>query len=254
MDANTKVNPKRLFRTTNRMHNTMMNIWNRITGKSSSSQARHLDPHIRQSLSDAVQEELQDDEELREVQEKLRQSTEQLQTIQEREQFLGIRIQQYRKALDEQRDHWRAEEERLARITKVTNIDEEKSDDLEQQSQMTATEFQQAEAALQRRLEKWQADEDALTSIIETHKVILASCERMRRTVLQLQDKEHRILQMRGDCEEFVKTAAELEQSETRRMEERESVNASDVESERNGSQHNVDDGNSSSNDDDVAV
>ncbi|GAX24914.1 hypothetical protein FisN_2Lh189 [Fistulifera solaris] len=214
-----------------------MNIWDRITGKlsSTSSRVRHLDPHVRQSWSAAVPTEFgQDDEELREVQAELRQSTEQLQTIQEREQFLGIRIQQYRKALNEQRDHWRAEQDRLGRSNKVTKDEERSGDPEEGQSFMTAAEFLQAEALLQKRLEKWQADEDALASIIETHKVILASCERMRRTVLQLQEKEQRILQMRGDCVEFIETAAELEQSETGRMEEGE--NASDDESERNGS------------------
>jgi hypothetical protein len=254
---------------------TMMNIWDRITGKLSSplhDQVRRLDPHIRQSLSAVVQEgflhddDNDDETQGHDLQAALRDSTEQLHKLQEREQFLGIRIQQYRKALEKQRDHWQAEQKRL--ITRKEEEEEEETirpEDLEEQQshRMTAVEFQQAEAALQRRWEKWQGDEDALASIIETHKVILASCERMRRTVVMLHEKEQRILQMRGDCEEFLETAAELEQasSERRTIEEEERVNVHefDDESERNGTQHhNAEDGNCATTEDghleDVAV
>lgn len=217
--------------------------------------ARNLDPHVRQALCDAVSEETAAGADaLREVQAELMQSNEQLKEIQEREQFLGLRTSQYRKALEEQMVLLHAEQDRLTAARKIMNeggegaeeekvpkaLDEEAMDPEEQTEQsikMSAEELEQAEAALKRRTEKWQADEQTLSSIVETHKVILASCENMRRSILVLQEKEKQILKMRGDCQKFLETAAELEHEEEEGPERRMEEHVAD-ESERNGSQN----------------
>lgn len=234
-------------------------------------QARHLDPIVRQSLCHVVsQETAEGADALREVQAELLLSNEQLQVIQEREQFLGIRTRQYRKALDEQMVLLQAEKDRLAVARKnkekgvieeeeeeklEETLDEEAMDPEQQQQQqqrpprtriLSTEELKQAEAVLHRRMEKWQADEQALSSIVETHKVILSSCENMRRSIFVLQEKEKKILKLRGDCEDFLDTAAALGQEEhdgsvriaEQRMNE-EVQSAQEDENERNGSQHN---------------
>lgn len=213
-------------------------------------QAANMDPTVRQSLFDAVsQETAAGADELREVQSELVQLKEQLNVTEEKEQFLGMRTRQYRKALDEQIVRLQAERDGLIAARKKIGGEGVHDDSLDEEAMdreeiiMSAEELEEAEAALERRMEKWEADEDALASIIETHKHILASCENMRRSIHLLQDKEKQILKLRGDCEEFLETAAELvneEDSPEITNERSEAPNEQTADGESNSSQNNA--------------
>lgn len=77
--------------------------------------------------------------------------------------------------------------------------------DVEQQHQ---AEWRKRSIDLEQRVAQWERDEDALASVLQTHKTILAECERMRRKIKELEHKRNQCRSMATDVEDFLTTAA----------------------------------------------
>jgi hypothetical protein len=117
-------------------------------------------------MSAALAKEI-DENEIDTIEQELKQATKRLKELQEREEFLGLRANKYRIALEEQARHLREQEARLGRGS------EDKDET--------------ARADLKSRLKKWAKDEIALDSIEETHGKIVIRCERMRCDIRKLE-------------------------------------------------------------------
>jgi len=157
--------------------------------------ARHLDPVVRDALAETVQEDaVLAEEQLREIATELEQAVQILKEFETKEQFLGVRTRQYRKALDQQAYELKQE----AAAAK-----------LQQEAEGCENEERDEEAALdyEARAEKWEKDTDALEAIVKTHTQILAQCEQMRRNIKELEAKKKKIQKMNEECQDFLQEA-----------------------------------------------
>lgn len=99
-----------------------------------------------------------------------------------RERFLGIRIERYRKLIDQRRDS--------IMIRRVNSVDE---DDLENRHSDSLD-------GLQRKLD---TDQSCLQSVIELHKDIVAQIEILRRRIDDIEYKVNDIDVKRKECQEI---------------------------------------------------
>jgi hypothetical protein len=181
--------------------------------------AQRMDPTVRSALARDVAEqvggggEVNVQQELATIEDEIIKAKQLLQQSEAKETFLGQRSAQYRKALDErarllrqEQDEVHARKEKLLQESEAAAIDDD-----EEGGNITAS-LQEDDEEMERRdlakrLEQWEKGEDALTSIVETHKHILAHCEEIRRKIKELERKRADCCAMAGECRDFLDTA-----------------------------------------------
>mmetsp|Transcript_8185 Transcript_8185/g.18385 ORF Transcript_8185/g.18385 Transcript_8185/m.18385 type:complete len:275 (-) Transcript_8185:118-942(-) len=172
----------------------------RVFRKSVRQQTKDLDPGVRTALAEEIgQDEHGLETDLAQIEAELTHAKATLAEFQKKETFLGQRSRQYRLALDD-RARRLAEEQRELQHQLKSNSDDD--DDIEDNA-LT----RQRQQVLEERMEKWEKDEDALTTIVETHKEILANCERIRRKIKELEKKQVECRQMSNENQDFLQAA-----------------------------------------------
>lgn len=161
--------------------------------------ARKMDPIVRSALAETIAEEnCQAD--LREIEIELAQAVENLHEIVKKEQFLGLRSRQYRKALDAKA---RELHEERGKLSVRGGGDDDREDGDEEEAALS----KQLLADWESRMEQWEKDEDALQSIHDSHKQILAVCEQMRRTIGELEKRKAVLNRLNDQCQDFLAVA-----------------------------------------------
>jgi hypothetical protein len=201
-------------------HNMASVVRNRVFRTSVSRQAAGMDPEKRAALVDQVGTDLslgRDDallESLREIEGELAEAEHLLLTSQGKEQFLGVRVRKYRKALDDQAEQLRRERNQLKkRDPETAATDGGATDGVGDVDTADMDEETAEERELERRMEKWEKDEDALQKIVATHKDILVYCETIRRKIRELKAKREEVSSKAQECQEFLLAAAEAEEA-----------------------------------------
>jgi hypothetical protein len=172
-----------------------------------------MDPAVRSALARDVEEQVGEhgevnvQQELATIEGEIEKAKQLLQQSEAKETFLGQRSAQYRKALDERARLLRQEQDELhARKEKL--LQEVKAAATDDDEEEGNNEINTLDIDLAKRLEAWEKDEDALTSIVETHKQILAHCEEIRRKIKELERKRAECVAMAGECRDFLDTVA----------------------------------------------
>ena len=168
-----------------------------------------MDPVVRTALAeDLAEDDTRLEAELEQVEHELEQAKRTLEQAQEKETFLGQRSRQYRVALDERARQLRNEQAELDRALQQQqqqhDNDNENGDDNDEEH----AQLRERSIELEQRTAQWERDETALASVIQTHKSILADCERMRRKIHELEDKRRRCRSMAVEVDDFLTTAA----------------------------------------------
>ncbi|KAL7576874.1 hypothetical protein ACA910_006640 [Epithemia clementina (nom. ined.)] len=194
--------------------------------RSVEQQTRTLDPAVRSALAQDIAEDENDlATELQQIENDLEQAKEALAKAEERETFLGQRSRQYRVALDERARTLRQEQKALEQERQQRLVDNQEDQDEEgggdqdndndKNNNNDNNDDDEEKAAwrerwidLEQRTAHWERDEDALTSVIQTHKTILAECERMRRKIKELESKREHCRSMATDVGDFLTAAA----------------------------------------------
>ena len=162
---------------------------------------RQLDPTLRNALAELVRDDTQSlQTEWREIEAELERARQMLNDFQAKEQFLGVRTHQYRKALDRQALVLKQQQQQQQSASSSITEPQEERD-----AEAPAAPDDDDDYA--ERLAQWERDADALESIVQTHTDILAQCEQMRRTIQQLEIKQKKIQSMNAECHDFVEAA-----------------------------------------------
>ena len=163
---------------------------------------RQLDPTLRNALAELVRDDTQSlQTEWREIEAELERARQLLSDFQAKEQFLGVRTHQYRKALDRQALVLKQQQQQQQSASPSSTTEPQEELDTE------APAAPDDDDDYAERLAQWERDADALESIVQTHTDILAQCEQMRRTIQQLEIKQKKIQSMNAECHDFVEAA-----------------------------------------------
>lgn len=218
------------------------------TSNSVANRTRRLDPQVRSLLRDEVvaslgnmvqsppaQEQPQQNE-LDEIDRELEHAKEQLEKFQSAEQFVGLRIYKYRRALDQQAQDLKQTKARLCETSTITeplvvaintNDDEENLSHVMPPSPDDQGAIDEQMEELERKMIKWEEDDEALARVVDRHREILANVETMRRTIHDLEHKRQEILYMTQECQDFLAASAEpLEESNSPSMTSETEANA----------------------------
>jgi chromosome segregation ATPase len=197
------------------------------------SQTQSLPPETRQSLTQKIVETLNatpnnNGEENNDVEDggassdnvedmltklevELEQGNQQLQHLEDKEQFLAVRIRKYQELLKEQDDHLQK-----IKITKTT----------------TATTSDHQQQQYQEKVDKQQKNKEALGKVLDVHLTIMKKIKDCRRTIATLEQKKHELTNITKQCRQFLVLAEEAEREQQMGI-----VNEDEDENDHNGLQ-----------------
>jgi len=188
----------------------MFSLWScfqkRYADTDLKTQASTVPPEARQSLAEKIVQTLDEnggidgdsekvEEMLAQVEKDLEQANQQLKSLEEKEEFISVRIAKYQLLLKQQ-------DERLLQMQK------------QQQEQQQEQEQPSHRQRYQEQLDKQQANKEALGKVLDVHLGILRNVKESKRTVAVLEQKKYDLKQMTKKCRQFLITAEEVEREQ----------------------------------------
>jgi hypothetical protein len=189
----------------------MFTLWGyckqRYASNDLKSQTQSLPTETRQSLTQKIVETLNahDEEDgsgdnvecmLAKLEVELEQGNQQLKHLEDKEEFLVVRIRKYQELL-------KAQDEHLQNIKISTG--ECESDQLQQQQQ---------QQQYQEKLNKQQKNKEALGKVLDVHLTIVKKMKDCKRTIATLEQKKHELTNVTKACRQFLVLAEEAEREQ----------------------------------------
>ena len=159
------------------------------------SEVANLSTRDRDTLVNEIANEVNHEEvfnSLAELEITLNECNSSLKQFDKKERFLGVRVNSYRKLMQQREDL-------MATLQSTTNTNNNETDELEsrQRDQLNILQTKHA------------ADEKSLQSVVELHKEIISEIESLRRRIATLKQKKDDILRSREQCNDFLMAAEE---------------------------------------------
>ena len=139
---------------------------------------------------------------LEQVEMDLTKANEQLAVLEDKEEFISVRIQKYQGLLKKQAEHLMELQERQQQQAK-----ESENNDTDEQQQLQ-------QHHIQEQVQKQQTHREALGKVVDTHMDILKHIKDCKRTILALEHKKHELTNVTKKCREFLVMAEEAEREQ----------------------------------------
>ena len=183
-----------------------------------------MPPEARQTLTERIVQTLEDGNNtddsnthennverlLEEVEGDLEQANKELTTLENKEEFISLRIRKYQALLKDQDAHLKELHERKSPQTQTdtpSSCSEEEKEEEEHHRQ-------QQEQHYQEQVQKQQKHKEALGKVVDIHMDILKHVKDCKRTIAILEQKKYELTKVTKQCREFLVMAEEAEREQ----------------------------------------